>query len=88
MTPSRPRSSRILVAIREAVTRQGTNPYQITKASGIPLTTVQRLLAIKINAPLRNVEMLMAVLGLDFTVVPSGKSVARPGTGRGRRKRG
>ena len=68
--PARPAASRILAAIRAQVVRLGTNPYRIARASGLPLTTVQRLLAIPINVPLRNVEMLLEVLGLDFEIVP------------------
>jgi hypothetical protein len=53
----------------------------------IPLPTVQRLLTIKLNVPLRNVEMLMEALGLNIQIIASGKSVVRPGTGRGHGQR-
>ena len=79
-------SSRLLAILQDSARRQGTNPYQITKASGLPLTTVQRLLSIKINLPLRNVEMLMAALGLEIRVT-RGTSATRPATGRGHGRR-
>ncbi len=41
---------------REAARKQKTNPYQIAKASGMSLTTVQRLLSIPANLPLLNIE--------------------------------
>jgi hypothetical protein len=75
-------TSILLTAIRTAVKKQKTNPYQLAKASGIPLTTVQRLLTIKLNVPLRNVEMLAKALGLMIRLVPNGKSIVLPGTGR------
>ena len=64
-----PQSSLILSALRQAVRDQGTNPYRIAKSSGMPLTTVQRLLTVTINVPLRNVETLMKALGLDLLLV-------------------
>jgi hypothetical protein len=83
-----PSTSRILAAIRAHVRRLGTNPYRIARSSGMPLTTVQRLLTISINVPLRNVEMLLAVLGLDFDIVshrtPGWLSGAGPHGGRWR----
>jgi hypothetical protein len=82
MKLSRPKSSVILTSIQEAVKNQGTNPYQIAKSSGLPLTTVQRLLSIKLNVPLRNAEMLLTVLGLEIEVVSSGKSKVPAATGR------
>jgi hypothetical protein len=85
MPPAHPATSRILAAIRDHVVRGGTNPYRIARASGMPLTTVQRLLSIPINLPLRNVEVLMAVLGLDFVIVPVRTTAApsRPRKPRG-----
>jgi hypothetical protein len=71
MPHARPATSRILAAIRAHVHRLGTNPYRIARASGMPLTTVQRLLSVSINLPLRNVEVLMEVLGLDYDIVAS-----------------
>jgi hypothetical protein len=70
MPHARPATSRILAAIRAHAHRLGTNPYRIARSSGMSLTTVQRLLSIPINVPLRNVEVLMEVLGLDYDIVP------------------
>jgi hypothetical protein len=63
-----PKSSRLLSVLRDSARQQGLNPYRIAKSSGLPLTTVQRLLTIKLNVPLRNVEMLMQALGLNVQV--------------------
>jgi hypothetical protein len=83
MNIKRPTSSRILTAIQAAAREQGTNPYQIAKASGMRLTTVQRLLAKKINTSLRNVEILLAAVGVDFRLVATHRPKAPPATGRG-----
>src|SRR5271156_5685281 len=84
-TVSKPTASIILAGIQKAMREQKTNPYQIAKASGMPLTTVQRLLEKKINVPLRNAEMLAKALGITICLMSSkvfpGK--VSPGTGRG-----
>ena len=73
-----PKSSRLLSVLRDSAKQQGLNPYRIAKSSGLPLTTVQRLLTIKLNVPLRNVEMLMEALGLNLQI--SGpRTAAKPG---------
>ena len=64
-----PASSQFLTAIHGEVKRQGTNSYRLAKISGIPLTTVQRLLVLKTNLPLRNIDILLCALGLDVTIV-------------------
>ena len=74
MLRSKPKLSHILSAIQDAVHSLGTNPYQIAKSSGMPLTTVQRLLGIKSNVPLRNAELLTDVLGVRFEIVANGKA--------------
>jgi hypothetical protein len=73
-----PKSSRLLSILRDSARQQGLNPYRIAKSSGLPLTTVQRLLTIKLNVPLRNVEMLMTALGLNLHIVRS-RAAAKPG---------
>ena len=79
MVITRSSSSLILAALRDEVKRQGTNPYQVAKASGLPLTTVQRLLSITGNVPLRNVETLLGVLGLEVRFIAT-KLSASPRT--------
>jgi DNA-binding phage protein len=69
-----PVSSTILADLRKAVVQQGTNPYQIAKSSGMPLTTVQRLLQVDRHVPLRNVELLLETLGLQVSLVPKKRS--------------
>lgn len=83
----KPTSSVILAGIQKGAKELKTNPYQVAKASGLPLTTVQRLLTVKLNVPLRNVEMLAKALGLTIGIVPAGKSVVLPSTGRGHGKK-
>jgi DNA-binding phage protein len=78
-----PKPSYILAAIRTAVWQQGTNPYQIAKASGIPLTTVQRLLSRKTSLPLRNVEALLDALGVRVVLLQGGKTKVPPALNRG-----
>jgi DNA-binding phage protein len=79
MRISPPKTSRLLSVLRAAALQQGLNPYRIAKSSGLPLTTVQRLLTIKLNVPLRNVEMLMEALGLNLQVVSAkGARTAAP----------
>jgi DNA-binding IclR family transcriptional regulator len=70
-------SSRILAAIRESAAQQGLNPYKIAKSSGMPLTTVQRLLKVKVHVPLRNVESLLAALGVEVSLVGKAKKWRR-----------
>ncbi len=78
-----PKTSRLLSVLRDSARQQGLNPYRIAKSSGLPLTTVQRLLTIKLNVPLRNVEMLMEALGLNLQI--SGpRTPAKPGRPKGR----
>jgi hypothetical protein len=79
-----PKSSRLLSVLRDSARQQGLNPYRIAKSSGLPLTTVQRLLTIKLNVPLRNVEMLMEALGLNLQIsgprkpAKAGRPAGRP----------
>jgi hypothetical protein len=79
-----PKSSRLLSVLRDSARQQGLNPYRIAKSSGLPLTTVQRLLTIKLNVPLRNVEMLMEALGLNLQIsgprapAKAGRAAAKP----------
>jgi hypothetical protein len=82
-----PRTSQILAEIQAAARRQGTNPYRIATASGMPLTTVQRLLTVAINVPLRNVEMLLTALGMDVHVVATNATSRRAPAGRARRRK-
>jgi hypothetical protein len=77
MTATQLPTSRILLALRSEARRQGTNPYQIAKASGMALTTVQRLLTRKDSLPLRNVERLIDSLGLVIHLVADTRSHAR-----------
>jgi hypothetical protein len=87
MTFKKTATSRILAALQDAVKKQKTNPYQIAKASGMSLTTVQRLLSIPANLPLLNVEALLDTLGVDVRLIPMGRPLARPGTQRRHGKR-
>jgi hypothetical protein len=72
------KNSQILAALQNAARDQDLNPYRIAKMSGMPLTTVQRLLTISYTVPLRNVELLIDALGLDIQVVPREQIKAKP----------
>jgi len=82
MNSARAPISRILAAIHAEVARQRTNPYQIAKASGMPLTTVQRFLSRTTCVPIQRVESMLDALGLTYRLVSSGRSIVSPGTGR------
>lgn len=53
----------------------------------MPLTTVQRLLSRSANLPVLNAEALLAFLKVKIRIVPNGKPLARPSTGRRHGKR-
>ena len=82
MTRERAPISRILAAIHAEVARQRTNPYQIAKATGMPVTTVQRFMNRSACVPLRTVESLLDALGVTYRLISSGRTVVHPGTGR------
>lgn len=69
-----PSASIILAALRDSAKRQGLTSYRIALSSGMPLTTVQRLLSIKENLPLRNIETLLKALGLDLNFTSNGSA--------------
>jgi hypothetical protein len=48
--------------------------YQLAQRSGMPQSTVHRLLHNAENLPLHNVEMLLDVVGVRVRLVPQGKA--------------
>jgi DNA-binding phage protein len=78
--PSRPIPiASLLQCVQRSVARRQTNAYQIAKATGLPLRSVQKLLAQKSNPTLRNVETIMSGLGLSFFVRIHGIAKIKPG---------
>jgi DNA-binding phage protein len=69
----------LLTCIHDAVAVQKTNAYQISKATGIPLRSIQILLKQKSNPTLRNVHLLLAGLGLELYVINVGTPAIKPG---------
>jgi transcriptional regulator with XRE-family HTH domain len=80
--PSAIRTAKLLGLLRQMADAHGTNAYQIAKASGVTLGSVQNLLAGKAHPTLRNLEAVFAVLGCEIQVVRRGKPSVSPGTGR------
>jgi len=66
------------LALQKAARKLKNNPYQISKATGMPLTTAQHLLKIKTNGPLRNTETLALALGLKFKLIDGGSTIVKP----------
>jgi hypothetical protein len=75
--------ARLLVLLRQAVAAQDTNPYQVAKATGVSLTGVQNLLNGRAHSSLRNLESIFTALGYEIQIARRGKSMVKPGTGRG-----
>jgi DNA-binding phage protein len=89
--PSPARIPRILAAARAEMKAQGTNPYQIAQVTGLATNSVTHLLLSENVSPsLRNIELVLAALGLEVQVVRAGPSLAKPGklSARKRLKRG
>jgi transcriptional regulator with XRE-family HTH domain len=78
-----PRLPVLLEAFRNLADEHRTNPYQIAKASGLGLATVQRLLTGKVSPSIQNIETALAAFGVEVRVVKAGKALVKPGTGRG-----
>ncbi len=78
----------LLALVQELARREKTNPYQIAKATGLPLRSVQKLLSQATNPTLRNVETILGGFGLAIHVLPGGPVSIQPGrrTQRGPRK--
>jgi DNA-binding phage protein len=75
--------SRILQRLHVLVKDLGTNPYQIAKATGVSLPSVQRMLARTTSPSFENLEAVLAGLGYEVKLVKSGKATVESGTGRG-----
>jgi len=56
----------LLTFVQKAVAQHQTNPYQITKHTGIPLRSVQKLLKQKTNPTLSNIDRIIAGLGYSL----------------------
>jgi DNA-binding phage protein len=69
----------LLRSLQDAVAIRRTNAYQIAKATGLPLRSVQKLLAQVRNPTLRNVEVILSGLGLTLYLKVSRKPIIGPG---------
>jgi DNA-binding phage protein len=76
-------SASLLTLVKIVVEGQRTNPYQVAKATGINLRSVQNLLAGKAHPTLRNLEEIIAALGYEVRLHKRGDPIVKPGTGRG-----
>jgi hypothetical protein len=75
--PPRPVTS-LLFFIQQAVALHQTNPYQIAKATGLPLRSIQKLLTQRSNPTLRNVEVILIGLGYRLYVKAEGERIIAP----------
>src|SRR5688572_18925770 len=69
----------LLRCVHDATKRQKTNPYQIAKATGLRLHSIQKLLRQEANPTLRNVEIILAGMGSCSTCATPGEAASRPG---------
>ena len=76
--PSTSRIPYVLAVVREAVKKQGSNPYRLSKATGLSVGSVQNLLSERVSPSLRNIELLMDALGLEVRVFKAGVPLSAP----------
>jgi DNA-binding phage protein len=72
----------LLACIQDEAMRRRTTPYQIAKATGLPLRSVQKLLAQTTNPTLKNIEMILDGFGLSILVIEVAKPRIKPGRSR------
>lgn len=70
---------RTLATARAEMKAQGTNPYQLAKATGISVSSIQKLMSEKVSPSLRNIEMVLKALGFEVRVIKTGASSVKPG---------
>ncbi len=75
----------LLICLQDAAAQRGTNAYQIAKATGLPLRSIQKLLGQTANPTLRNVEVILEAFGMSIYVVQDGRMSIKPGQRRPRR---
>jgi DNA-binding phage protein len=68
----------LLRSVQDAVAQRHTNAYQIAKATGLPLRSVQKLLRQTNNPTLRNVEVILSGLGLSLYLQADGAQTIKP----------
>lgn len=69
----------LLQCIHDATKRHKSNAYQIAKATGLPLRSVQKLLGQQSNPTLRNVETILNGFGMLLFIQDNGHRVIKPG---------
>lgn len=78
MAPKAVMVASLLTYIQDAAARHKTNAYQITKATGIPLHSVQKLLQQTSNPTLKNIHLLLDGFGVELYAIDTGKPLIRP----------
>ena len=79
MPPRYQKIASLLALVQDVARRQKTNPYQIAKATGLPLRSIQKLLTQSANPTLRNVEVILDGFGMSIHVVSDGPVSIKPG---------
>jgi hypothetical protein len=69
----------LLHCVREATKRHKSNPYQIAKATGLRLHSIQKLLKQQSNPTLRNIEIILAGYGIVLLMQESGHRTIQSG---------
>lgn len=70
----------LLRSVQDAAAERRTNAYQIAKATGLPLRSIQKLLRQTHNPTLRNVEVILSGLGLSLYLKAEDAPTIRPAT--------
>ena len=73
------RIPRLLAVARTALKEQGSNHYQLAKATGLSIGSVQNLMSHKVSPSLYNIELVLHVLGFEIEVVKVGPPLVKPG---------
>ena len=69
----------LLHCLQEAAKRHKTNAYQIAKATGLPLRSIQTLLAQRANPTLKNVHAIFDGLGMTIFIQNDHAPKIKPG---------
>lgn len=68
----------LLRSVQNAAVERRTNAYQIAKATGLPLRSVQKLLRQTQNPTLKNIEVILTGLGLSLYLKADGAPSIKP----------
>jgi hypothetical protein len=79
--------SSLLRCVRDATKRHKSNPYQIAKATGVRLHSVQKLLKQTSNPTLRNIEVILAGYGIVLFMQEGGPRTIQSGLRRSKQRK-